>query len=102
MNNVTHLDPMIGIQVTSSLMEAVERDVVYQRILEEVGKRTKAELQGLPRDHPALHHKHMWESFSKCPLPNGKFMIQVDGTHLYIPTAEHQGCWNNSMHLRVG
>ena len=37
-------------------MRAVENDVVDQRILEEVGKRTKRELRGLPQDHPALHH----------------------------------------------
>ena len=28
-NNVTHLDPTLGIQVTSSRMEKVERDTVY-------------------------------------------------------------------------
>ena len=40
-NNVTHLDTALGLQVTASVMAAVREDPVYQRVLQEVGVRSK-------------------------------------------------------------
>ena len=77
-NNVPHLDPTLGIQVTSSLMEKVESDTVYQRLLEEVGTRSKRGLRELPRNHPAQLHKHMWNSLANFKLPNGKNEVESD------------------------
>ena len=40
-NNTTHLDNTLGIQATSNMMQAVKVDLIYQRILKEVGNRSK-------------------------------------------------------------
>ena len=77
-NNVMCQDPELGIQASKNLMKVVKDDIIYQR----VGKRTKAELKGLPRDHPALRYRAVWDTMSLCPLPDGSRMIQLDGGRL--------------------
>ena len=84
-NNVTHLDPQLGLQITRSMMVAVNEDMVYQRILEEVGVRSKRGLRQLPRDHPAQALKQVWDSLGRVQMPDGKEMVVVDSTRLYIP-----------------
>ena len=58
-NNVTHLDTLVGLQITASVMAAVGEDTVYQRVLQEVGARSKRGLRELPRDHPAQNLKQV-------------------------------------------
>ena len=85
-NNVTHLDTALGLQVTASMMTAVREDPVYQRILQEVGVRSKRGLRELPRDHPAQSVKQIWDSLGKLRMPDGGDMLILDSTRLFIPT----------------
>ena len=85
-NNVTHLDQQVGLQITQSVMVAVGEDALYQRILQEVGVRSKRGLRELPRDHPAQSLKQVWDSLGRIQMPNGQEMMVVDSTRLFIPT----------------
>ena len=61
-NNTTHLDNTLGIQVTADVMRVVKEDLIYQRILKDLGNRSKLGLRQLPRDHPAQRLKPVWDS----------------------------------------
>ena len=77
-NNVTHLDTLVGLQITASVMAAVGEDAVYQRVLQEVGVRSKRGLREMPRDHPAgpaQNLKQVWDSLGRLKMPNGEEMM---------------------------
>ena len=86
-NNTTHLDNTLRIQATLDVMQVVMEDLIYQRILKEVGSRSKLGLRELPRDHPAQRLKQVWDSLGRCRLLDGNEMIMVDSTRLFIPEA---------------
>ena len=89
-NNVTHLDTRISLQITASVMTAVREDVVYQRVLQEVGVRSKSGLRELPRDHPAQNLKQVWDFLGRLKMPNGEEMLILDSTRLFIPSGARQ------------
>ena len=84
-NNVTHLDQQVGLQITQTVMVAVGEDALYQRVLQEVGVRSKRGLRELPRDHPAQALKQVWDSLGRIKMPNGEEMMILDSKRLFIP-----------------
>ena len=89
-DNVTHLDTAVGLQITASVMVAVGEDAVYQRVLQEVGVRSKRGLRELPRDHPAQSLKQVWDSIGRIKMPNGEKMMILDSSRLFIPSGARQ------------
>ena len=89
-NNVTHLDQQVGLQITRTVMVAVGEDALYQRVLQEVGVRSKRGLRELPRDHPAQALKQVWDSLGKIKMPNGEEMMILDSTRLFIPAGARE------------
>ena len=66
------------------MMQVMKVDLIYQRILNDVGSRSELGLRELPRDHPAQRLKQVWDSLGRCRLPDGNEMIVVDSTRLFI------------------
>ena len=89
-NNVTHLDQQVGLQITQTVMVAVGEDALYQRVLQEVGVRSKRGLRELPRDHPAQALKQVWDSLGKIKMPNGEEMMILDSRRLFIPAGARE------------
>ena len=81
---------MVGLQITASVMAAVGEDTVYQRVLQEVGARSKRGLRELPRDHPAQNLKQVWDSIGRIEMPNGEEMMILDSSRLFIPSEARQ------------
>ena len=63
---------------------------VYQRVLQEVGARSKRGLRELPRDHPAQSLKQVWDSIGRIKMPNGEEMMILDSSRLFIPSGARQ------------
>ena len=89
-SNVTHLDISVGLQITASVMAAVGEDTVYQRVLQEVGARSKRGLRELPMDHPAQNLNQVWDSIGRLKMPNGEEMMILDSSRLFIPSGARQ------------
>ena len=63
---------------------------MYQRVLQEVGARSKRGLRELPRDHPAQNLKQVWDSIGRIKMPNGEEMLILDSSRLFIPSGARQ------------
>ena len=71
-------------------MTSVRKDAIYQRVLQEVGVRSKRGLRELPRDHPAQALKQIWDSLGRLRMPDGEEMLILDSTRLFIPSEAWQ------------